>query len=310
MTSTGAVPRPLPAAAPAPAPAPAATSSSPVLEQHRGRTVVVKFGGNAMVDEELKRTFARDVVTLRRAGIRPVVVHGGGPQISALLTRLGLEVRFAAGLRVTTPEVLDVARMVLAGKVQREIVNLVNDHGPLAVGLTGEDARTLTAVRRTAGAAGASVDIGLVGDIVRVAPEAVRALLDQGRIPVVSPLARGSDGEVFNVNADLAAAALAGALSAEKLIVLTDVAGFCPGWPGSDEVVGRLTASELEALLPDVRGGMAPKLEGCLRAVRDGVRGAHVIDGRAPHALLGVFGTTRMGTTVTPDPPRDAPSGR
>ncbi|MGW6732425.1 acetylglutamate kinase [Streptomyces sp. NPDC055013] len=279
----------------------------PWLEAYRGRTVVVKFGGNAMVDEELKRTFARDVVALHAAGIHPVVVHGGGPQISSLLSRLDLEVRFTAGLRVTTPEVLDVVRMVLAGRVQREIVGLINAHGPLAVGLTGEDAHTLTAVRRPAWVDGEPVDIGLVGDVVKVAPETVRALLDQGRIPVVSPLARGIGGEVFNVNADLAASALAGTLNAEKLVVLTDVSGLYADWPESTEIVERLDASELEALLPGLADGMVPKMEGCLRAVRAGVRRAHVIDGRVPHALMRVFGEEKVGTTVLPDALRPAP---
>ncbi|MEU9736441.1 acetylglutamate kinase [Streptomyces sp. NPDC048002] len=276
-----------------------AAPTQPWLEHCRGRTVVVKFGGNAMVDEDLKRTFAEDVVALRAGGVRPVVVHGGGPQISSLLARLDLEVRFTAGLRVTTPEVLDVVRMVLAGQVQREIVGLINAHGPLAVGLTGEDAHTLTAVRRTAWSDGEPVDIGLVGDVVDVAPQTIRALLDRGCIPVVSPLARGAGGEVFNVNADLAASALAAALDAEKLVVLTDVAGLYTDWPRSTTVADRLDATELEALLPRLTDGMAPKMEGCLRAVRGGVRGAHVVDGRVPHALLRVFAGDRIGTTIT-----------
>ncbi|PRH76249.1 acetylglutamate kinase [Streptomyces solincola] len=275
----------------------------PWLERYHGRVVVVKFGGNAMVDEELKRAFARDVVALRYAGLKPVVVHGGGPQISALLGRLGLEVKFTAGLRVTTPEVMDVARMVLAGQVQREIVGLINAQGPFAVGMTGEDANTLTAVRRPAWVDGRPVDIGLVGDVVRVDADTVRALLDGGRIPVISPVARGEGGEVYNVNADLAAAALAGALDAEKLVMLTDVAGLYANWPASEEVVARLTAAELEELLPSLSSGMVPKMEGCLRAVRDGVRMAHVLDGRVPHILLReVFTDDASGTVVVPDP--------
>ncbi|MEU8778373.1 acetylglutamate kinase [Streptomyces sp. NPDC048606] len=267
-------------------------------------TVVVKFGGNAMVDEELKRAFAADVVSLSRAGLRPVVVHGGGPQISALLRRLDLGVEFVAGLRVTTPEVMQVVRMVLAGQVQRELVGLVNEHGPLAVGLTGEDAHTLTAVRRPARVDGREVDIGLVGEVVEVDPETLRALLDRGRIPVVSPVARGTDGQVYNVNADLAAAALAASLGAEKLIVLTDVAGLIPDWPHGGDVVERLTAGELEALLPSLDGGMAPKMEGCLRAVRAGVPMAHVLDGRVPHSLLpAAFDHRTAGTVVVPDLP-------
>ncbi|MEV3988488.1 acetylglutamate kinase [Streptomyces sp. NPDC049837] len=276
------------------------------LEEFRGRTVVIKFGGNAMVDEDLKRAFARDVVELWRAGVHPVVVHGGGPQISALLDRLDLEVRFEAGLRVTTPEVMDVVRMVLTGQVQRELVGLINRHGPFAVGMTGEDAHTMTAVKRVAWVDGEPVDIGLVGEIVEVNPDTVRALLDQGRIPVVSPVARGADGQVYNINADLAASALAVALGAEKLVMLTDVEGLYANWPHSPEVIEHLTAGELEKLLPELASGMLPKMEGCLRAVQSGVRMAHVLDGRVPHSVVrGVFADEHSGTTVVPDPEED-----
>ncbi|MFI1018913.1 acetylglutamate kinase [Streptomyces sp. NPDC020965] len=274
----------------------------PWLETYQDRIVVIKFGGNAMVDDELKQAFARDVVSLRYAGLRPVVVHGGGPQISALLNRLDLEVRFAAGLRVTTPEIMDVVRMVLAGQVQREIVGLINAHGPFAVGLTGEDARTMTATRRPAWVDGEPVDIGLVGEITRVDPDTLRALLDRGRIPVVSPIARGEDGQIYNINADLAASALAVALGAEKLVMLTDVEGVYANWPHTTDVIGRMTATELEKLLPSLASGMVPKMEGCLRAVREGVRMAHVLDGRVPHSLLlEVFTDDTTGTTVVPD---------
>ncbi|MEV7616586.1 acetylglutamate kinase [Streptomyces sp. NPDC089799] len=266
------------------------------------RTVVIKFGGNAMVDEGLKRAFARDVVALRAAGLHPVVVHGGGPQISALLDRLDLEVRFEAGLRVTTPEVMDVVRMVLAGGVQRELVGLINRHGPFAVGLTGEDAHTMTAVRRAAWVDGEPVDIGLVGDITEVNAETLRELLAQGRIPVVSPVARGADGNVYNINADLAASALAAALGAEQLVVLTDVAGLYANWPYDTEVIERLTAAELEKLMPELTSGMLPKMEGCLRAVRAGVRSARVLDGRVPGAVLRtLLDGAPGGTTVLPD---------
>ncbi|MDT9687270.1 acetylglutamate kinase [Streptomyces sp. P9(2023)] len=274
----------------------------PWLEELQGRTVVVKFGGNAMVDPALHRTFAQDVVELWHAGLRPVVVHGGGPQISAMLDRLDLEVRFEAGLRVTTPETMDVVRMVLTGQVQRDLVGALNAHGPFAVGMSGEDAHTMTAVRRPAWVDGRAVDIGLVGEVVAVEPGTVRTLLDEGRIPVVSPVARGEDGEVYNVNADLAASALAVALGAERLAVLTDVEGLYADWPHSTEVIDRLTAAELDALLPGLASGMLPKMEGCLRAVRGGVRRAHVLDGRVPHALLrGVFAEEGPGTTVVPD---------
>lgn len=268
----------------------------------RGGAVVVKFGGNAMVDTDLKRAFAQDVVELRRTGLRPVVVHGGGPQISAMLGLLGLESRFEAGLRVTTPETMDVVRMVLSGRVQRELVGHINEHGPFAVGMTGEDAHTLTAVRRPAWVDGRPVDIGLVGDIVDVNPAMVHTLLDQGHIPVVSPVARGEDGQVYNVNADLAASALAVALGAERLVMLTDVAGLYADWPHSTEVIEHLTADALDGLLPGLASGMLPKMEGCLRAVRGGVRKAQVLDGRVPHAVLrGVLDGTGPGTTVVAD---------
>ncbi|MFI5761399.1 acetylglutamate kinase [Streptomyces sp. NPDC051563] len=287
------------ATVPAPVPVP---RDLPWLEQLQGRTVVVKFGGHAMVDPSAHRTFAQDVVELWHAGLRPVVVHGGGPQISALLDRLGLEVRFEAGLRVTTPETMDVVRMVLTGQVQRELVGAINAHGPFAVGLSGEDAHTMTAVRRPAWVDGLPVDIGQVGDIVDVDAGAIAALLEQGRIPVVSPVARGEDGQVYNVNADLAASALAVALGADRLVVMTDVEGLYADWPHSTEVIDRLTAGELDALLPELASGMLPKMEGCLRAVRAGVARAQVIDGRVPHALLrGVFTEDGPGTTVVPD---------
>ncbi|WP_344516677.1 acetylglutamate kinase [Streptomyces pulveraceus] len=272
------------------------------MNRVRGGAVVVKFGGNAMVDTDLKRAFARDVVELRRTGLRPVVVHGGGPQISAMLDLLGLESRFEAGLRVTTPETMDVVRMVLSGRVQRELVGHINEHGPFAVGMTGEDAHTLTAVRRPAWVDGRPVDIGLVGDVVDVNPAMVHTLLDQGHIPVVSPVARGEDGQVYNVNADLAASALAVALGAERLVMLTDVAGLYADWPHSTEVIEHLTADALDGLLPGLASGMLPKMEGCLRAVRGGVRKAQVLDGRVPHAVLrGVLDETGPGTTVVAD---------
>ncbi|WP_079159813.1 acetylglutamate kinase [Streptomyces griseus] len=278
--------------------------------RRRAGTVVVKFGGNAMVDASLLRAFARDVVELRQAGLRPVVVHGGGPQIDATLDRLGLETRFEAGLRVTTRETMDVVRMVLTGRVQRELVGHINAHGPYAVGMTGEDAHTMTAVRRPAVVDGRPVDIGLVGDVVDVNPDTVRTLLDQGRIPVVSPVARGEDGQVYNVNADLAASALAVALDAERLVVLTDVEGLYANWPHSTEVVERLTADALDALLPGLDGGMLPKMEGCIRAVRGGVRSARVLDGRRPHAVLrGALAETGYGTTVVAGTAADRGTG-
>jgi acetylglutamate kinase len=277
------------------------TEALPWLEAFHGTTVVIKYGGNAMTDPALKQAFAEDIVFLRYAGIRPVVVHGGGPQISAMLDRLGIATEFRGGLRVTSPEAMDVVRMVLVGQVGRELVGLLNLHGPLAVGLSGEDAGLFTAERTAAVVAGESVDIGLVGDVVGVRPDSVHDLIDAGRIPVVSSVAPDVDGQVHNVNADTAASALAAALGAEKLIVLTDVEGLYRDWPGSDEVISQLSTTELKALLPHLASGMIPKMEACLRAVDAGVARATVINGRVPHALLlEIFTDEGIGTMVVP----------
>ena len=288
----------------------ALTEALPWLERFHGRTIVVKYGGHAMTDPALRESFAEDVVFLRYAGIKVVIVHGGGPQINAHLDRLGIEQVFAGGLRVTTPETMDVVRMVLVGQVQREIVGLLNQHGPFAVGISGEDARLFVASRRGAVVDGEEVDIGLVGDVVEVDAGLVDGLLADGRIPVVSSVSAGDDTGVYNVNADTAAAALAVALQAEKLVVLTDVEGLYADWtpPGVDgtsadpgEVISSLTADELAALLPTLSQGMVPKMEACLRAVRGGVARAHVLDGRVPHALLlEVFTDSGIGTMVEP----------
>ncbi len=271
----------------------------PWLLRFHGRTVVVKYGGNALVDDDLKRAFAQDMVFLRLAGIRPVVVHGGGPQITAMLDRLGLPAQFRGGLRVTTPQTIDVVRMVLVGQVGRELVNLINAHGPYAVGMSGEDAGLFTAVRRTALVNGDAVDIGLVGEVVEVNPDAVLDIVAAGRIPVVAGVAPDGAGTVYNVNADSAAAALAIALGAAKLVVLTDVGGLYADWPDPRSRISQLTADELEPLLPGLAAGMAPKMEACLRAVRGGVPQAHVIDGRLAHSvLLEVFTSSGVGTMV------------
>ncbi|GAA1374898.1 acetylglutamate kinase [Streptomyces beijiangensis] len=289
---------------PALAKAQAVGDALPWLARHQGRTVVIKLGGHAMADADLTAAFARDVVFLRHAGLRPVVVHGGGPQIDAELARRGLEREFRAGLRVTSPPAMEVVRMVLAGQVQRELVGLINRFGPLAVGMTGEDADTLTAVRHVPWIDGEPVDVGRVGDITGVDTGALDSLLADGRIPVVSPIARSAeDGLVYNINADTVAAALATALRAEALVMLTDVAGLYAGWPHSAEVIPRLTAGELEKLLPELNDGMVPKMTGCLNAVRGGVGTARVIDGRIPHSvLLQMFTDDGTGTLIVPDP--------
>jgi len=274
----------------------------PWLDRFHGETVVIKYGGHAMTEDDLRAGFAQDLVFLRYAGLRPVVVHGGGPQVTEHLDRLGIESVFTAGLRVTTAETIDVVRMVLAGKVNKDIVRLINRHGAFAVGLSGEDANLFTAERKLAVVDDEPVDIGLVGEIVETDPGAVRALIADGRIPVVSSVARGAAGEVYNVNADTAAAALAVALGAAKLVVLTDVAGLYRDWPASTEVICQLGSAELAQLLPTLSAGMIPKMEACLAAVRGGVPQAHVLDGKLKHAvLLEIFTDSGIGTMVVPE---------
>ena len=275
----------------------------PWLKAYHGKTIVVKYGGNAMTDDALKQAFAEDIVFLRYAGFHPVVVHGGGPQISTMLDRLQIESEFRGGLRVTTPEAMDVVRMVLVGQVGRELVGLINSHGPLAVGLSGEDAGLFTAEPTNTVVDGEEVDLGLVGDVVEVDPAAVLAQLDAGRIPVVSSIAPDVDqpGQSLNVNADTAAAALAVALGAEKLLVLTDVEGLYLDWPDPEEVIGEIGPEALEAILPTLASGMVPKMTACLAAIEGGVPRTTVVDGREPHAvLLEIFTDDGVGTQVLP----------
>jgi acetylglutamate kinase len=273
----------------------------PWLKQLHGKIVVVKYGGNAMTDDVLKTAFAADMAFLRNCGIHPVVVHGGGPQISAMLKRLGIPGEFKGGFRVTTPEVLDVARMVLFGQVGRELVGLINAHGPYAVGITGEDAHLFTAIRRDVTVDGVATDIGLVGDVEKVDTSAVMDLIAAGRIPVVSTIAPDADGVVHNINADTAAAALAEALGAERLLMLTDVEGLYTNWPDRGSLVSEIDVAELAGLLPKLESGMVPKIEACLRAVGGGVPSAHVIDGRVEHCVLVELLTNGgSGTKVVP----------
>jgi acetylglutamate kinase len=284
-------------------PAQAATLAAalPWLKRYHGKIVVVKYGGNAMTDDVLKRAFAEDIAFLRFAGFRPVVVHGGGPQISRMLDKLGIESEFRGGLRVTTPEAMDVVRMVLVGKVQRELVGLINEHGPLAVGLSGEDAGLFTARQTNTVVDGEEVDLGLVGEVCDVRPESVLDLIEAGRIPVVSSVAPDAGGQVHNVNADTAAAALAVALGAEKLLVLTDVEGLYRDWPDSDDVIYEISPESLAELMPTLASGMVPKMGACLKAVQEGVPRATVVDGREKHAvLLELFTDEGVGTQVLP----------
>lgn len=278
--------------------------SLPWLKKFRDTIMVIKFGGNAMVNDELLRAFAEDVVYLRLAGIRPVVVHGGGPQISDMLLRLDIESEFQGGYRVTTPEAMDVVRMVLTGKVNPELVEQINVHGPFAAGTTGEDAGLFIGRKRDAVEVdGALVDLGQVGDVVGVRTEPVLAMIEAGLIPVVAGIAPDEDqpSASLNINADAAAAALATALGAEKLVILTDVAGLYSNWPDRDSLVSSITADDLETLLPSLESGMIPKMRACLDAVRGGVRKAAIIDGREPHSvLLEIFTARGIGTEVTP----------
>jgi acetylglutamate kinase len=280
----------------------------PWMQRFRGKIVVVKYGGNAMIDDDLRRAFAADMVFMRHAGIHVVVVHGGGPQINAMLGRVGIESEFRGGLRVTDEDTMDVVRMVLVGQVGRELVGLINSHGPYAIGMSGEDARLFAARRRGTVVDGEEVDLGNVGEVTEVRPESIQDLLDAGRIPVVSSIAPETDedgrptGAVLNINADLAAAALAAGLDAEKLVVLTDVEGFYRDWPDRDSLIPEISASELREMLPGLTAGMIPKAESLLDAVDSGVRTAAMTDGRIEHAvLLEVFTDKGVGTMVRRD---------
>jgi acetylglutamate kinase len=289
---------------PDPAKARTLAAALPWLMRYHGKTVVVKYGGNAMTDDTLKQAFAEDIAFLRFAGFRPVVVHGGGPQISEMLDKLNIESEFRGGLRVTTPEAMDVVRMVLVGKVQRELVGLINEHGALAVGLSGEDAALFRAEPANTVIDGEEVDLGLVGEVAEVRPEAVLDIVEAGRIPVISSVAPDENGLVHNVNADTAAAALAIALGAEKLLVLTDVEGLYRDWPDSDEVIQEINPDDLEKLMPSLASGMVPKMTACLKAVQGGVPKATVVDGREQHAvLLELFTDEGVGTQVLPGVP-------
>ena len=276
----------------------------PYIRRFSGKTIVVKYGGNAMVDSELKQAFARDVVLLKFVGINPVIVHGGGPQIDHMLSELQIQSTFKRGLRVTDAETMRVVEMVLAGQINGEIVTMINRAGGRAVGFSGKDGNLIVA-RRVA-AAGSEGDIGQVGEVVGVNPELVRALEERDFIPVIAPVGSSADGESLNINADTAAGKIAEALQAEKLLLLTDVAGIKDA---RGELISTLAASEATSLIESgvVTAGMIPKVECCLQALRGGVQKVHIIDGRVRHAvLLELFTDQGVGTEVT----RDTQSGR
>jgi acetylglutamate kinase len=275
--------------------------SLPWLQKFHGKVVVVKFGGNAMVDAELQKAFAEDMAYLRWVGIRPVVVHGGGPQISARLAELGIESEFRGGFRVTTNQTITVVRDVLREQISAQLAELIQAAGAETSIMSGEDANLFRAEKTTLETQDGPVDIGLVGEVTQVNPRIVLEALEAGRIPVVSTVAPTTSGELLNVNADLAAAALAVALGAEKLMVLTDVPGLYSDWPNRDSLVSEITVNELEELIPNLESGMIPKMQSCLKAVQGGVPTAHVIDGRTPHSiLLEIFTVTGVGTIVLP----------
>lgn len=273
----------------------------PWMQRYHGKILVIKFGGNAMVDPALLDAFASDIAYLRYAGVTPVVVHGGGPHISRMLDRLGITSEFRGGYRVTTPEAMEVVRMVLGGQVARELVAAINEVAPIATATSGEDAGLFQARRKTTGVDGETVDLGLVGEIVAVDPHVLRADLAAGRIPVVSTIASDLDAprHALNINADRAAAALAAALGAAKLIVMTDVPGLYANWPDRSSLISDISVAELRDMLPTLEAGMIPKVQACIEAVEGGVDQATIIDGRMPHSiLLELFTTEGYGTMV------------
>jgi acetylglutamate kinase len=271
------------------------------LQDFHGKVVVIKFGGNAMVDKELTRAFAQDMAYLRFVGIKPVVVHGGGPQISAKLAELGIETEFRSGLRVTTAQVMEVVRDVLRNQISSNLADLVESAGAKAIVLSGEDSNLFRAEKITTDQAGNALDVGLVGEVTQVNPRVVLEALSAGVVPIISTVAPDQDGQLLNVNADLAAASLAVALGAEKLLLLTDVAGLYSDWPNKDSLISEIQVAELSKLMLTLESGMIPKMQSCLNALAGGVPRAHIIDGRAPHSiLLEIFTSSGVGTLVLP----------
>ncbi len=269
----------------------------PYIQHFSGETVVVKLGGNAMVDDELASQFAQDIVLMQSVGIKPVVVHGGAPQIGSMLDRLGMDSQFVDGLRVTDSDTLDVARMVLVGKVNRDIVSSINIHGPLAVGISGEDAGLITATSR-------HEDLGFVGEIQTVNPTIINGLLKEGHIPVVSSIGADGEGQAYNINADTVASSLAAALEAKRILYLTDIEGLRADMEDPESHISEIMSSDLQNLIDNgtISGGMIPKAQACLEAVQAGVGSAHMVDGRISHViLLELFTDSGIGTMVLPD---------
>ena len=270
------------------------------LREFHGRIVVVKFGGNAMVDEQLQLAFAQDMAYLRFVGIKPVVVHGGGPQITARLAEIGIESEFRAGMRYTDEKTMSVVRDVLRNQISKNLATLIEESGAQTVVLSGEDDSLFRATKVKGQTSEGEVDLGLVGEVKTVNPRAVLQALDQGKVPVISSVAPSNSGQLLNVNADLAASALAIALGADKLMVLTDVPGLYANWPELDSLLSEISVEELTELMPKLESGMIPKMQACLRAVQGGVPKAHIIDGRQPHSiLLEIFTKAGVGTQVT-----------
>ncbi len=277
----------------------------PYLQRFSGNTVVIKYGGNAMLNDELKKSVMQDIIFLKYAGIRPVVVHGGGPEITGMLKKLGKESSFVSGLRVTDAEAVDIAEMVLVGKINSEIVKYLNFLGAKAVGLSGKDADLIIAAKHLAKVREngqiKEVDIGFVGDVLKLNTDIVEKLLDQGYIPVIAPIGVGKDGATYNINADYVAGEMAAALGAEKLALITDVEGIYRDYNDKSTFVSTLSLAEAQEMIKSgsIEGGMIPKVEACVKALAAGVSKTHIIDGRKPHSLLlEIFTTEGIGTEV------------
>ena len=277
------------------------TESLPYIQQFHGKTIVIKYGGNAMVDEHLKSSFARDIVLMKSVGMNPIVVHGGGPQIGKTLDKIGKDSEFIGGMRVTDSETMDVVEMVLGGLVNKEIVNLIHQHGGHSIGLTGKDGRLITAKKLKSKIEPTSeiIDLGHVGEVDQIDVSVIELLLEGDFIPVIAPIGVGNDGFSYNINADLVAGSIAEAIKAEKLILLTNTPGLLDE---KGELLTGLNAKKVNRLIKDgvVHGGMLPKIDCALSAVKDGVNRAHIIDGRVAHAvLLEIFTDTGVGTLIT-----------